>query len=240
MNDSHGIRSITLVGFDVRISPSLAGRLLQKNRQREKYLVAQNSTYVLSADRYVWPSVFFTEGGTPLLREMHGRSISVAPENAFFAAFDLWDNALEMAEAAKPLSDPTCGIAVGLTNASRYGTQFVGDSWFNAIHEGFGVSPGTVGSDWPCLGFDVVNSGLTSALSGFGPLDDLAVIQAELAGLVNSYGLLVDQSASIRFCQSANRRYSSDGPFFSLAIFLLWDDSGELSESRVRLKNQDA
>lgn len=222
-----------------RTAPSLATRLVVTDEVREKFLIRPDCPHVLSADRYVWPSIFVAEGNAPLLSAMAGKVVAVPTDNRFFGAFDLWDNAWRMGHAVKDLSYPACGVAFGLTNPSRYEVGFVGDTWFDAIHEGIGVSPSRPGADWPFLGFDVVNSGLTSALSGFGPLDDIESVRAELGVSTNRHCLLSDQGLSTRFCQTANRRYASDGPFFSMAIFLLWDHSGELSGDPQHLKNAD-
>lgn len=236
MSATKEIASISIVGFDARIPPSLAAAAIINDRVREGNLINPACPFVLSADRSVWPSIFEPEESAFASATIDTPSVKVPAANRFFAAFDLWDNAVQMGKAIQELPGASCGIALGLTVPNRYGGCLKMDSWFDAIYEGTGVTPNHPGSDWPILGFDVVNSGLMSALSGFGPLDDIEEVRKDLSSATNNYCLLSDQETSIAYCNTANSRYSADGPFFSMALFLLWDDSGDLSDERQVLK----
>lgn len=227
MNKVNSIDSISIIGFDVRISPI----------KIEKKIDSFDCLYPLSTDKNIWPSIFISENSSPtLLPEIEEYVVPVPICNTFFNAFDLWDSSVEMYQSIRDLTIPSCGIALGLTVPNRYNMEIKTDSWFDAIHEGTGISPTTPSEDWPFLGFDVVNSGLSSALSSFSPHSNVEIMQNLDSNSINQLCLLSDQGISTKLCHTANTLYQSDGPFFSIALFLLWDDTGKLSSNTHHLK----
>lgn len=241
MSNDRIITSNRLIGFDCRLPPSLAEKKTLSHDRREACLLKPEEEFVLTADRSIWCSCFQAEGGWNPCPEVGVEKIQVSETNQYFVAFDLWNDALAMrkaVEALKPIA-PSCGIAFGLTIPEKYSQEFVSDSWFDAIFNCSGVVPANAGPDWPFLGFDVVNSGFTSALSGFGPLDDIDDMRAKYGPQLNRFSLFGDQSQSLEFCNIANQRYNTDDPFYSLAMYLLWDGSGEIKGDLPTLRQQN-
>jgi hypothetical protein len=145
----------------------------------------------------------------------------------YFAAFDLWDDLAAMHAAHRAPAGGDYGVAFALLKLDRYAKPPPVDSWFSAI-DAPGVNPAVPGSDWPFLGHDVVNSGFMSALAGFGPLPDIDQRRAQWASEINDLHLFFDRDAALDYCDDANRRFS-DGPFYVVALFLLWDGVGDVA-----------
>ena len=226
----NALEPLRVIGFDVRRSTRSSAAMLLPEERRIGSLMNPDCAQVLSADPTIWPSLFHLEDGSaPWPTSFPDLTpVQIGPESRYFAAFGLWPDftALRNAYVASPHGD--FGIALALLLPQHYQQPFQRDSWFDAIIAP-GASPDTPASDWPFLGFDVVNSGLQSALAGFGPLGDIADLRAAWSGDMNEFHLFDSLPRALDFCSDANTRLQSDGPFFIVALFLFWDTMGELA-----------
>jgi len=231
------LKSISVIGFDVRRSPVATAPVLMDRARRSGGLLVPTCPLVLTADRSIWPSIFYLEGRYDAAAVQFPDDIVLPATagNRYFEAFDLWDNVYAMRSAYVQTATGDSGVAFGLLRPDDYGDTLIPDSWFEAIHEGTGVTPGVAGSDWPFLGFDVVNSGFMSAISGFGSLDDIDALRSRWRSYPNVFGLFERRDVALNYCKEANVRLKGDGPFFVLALFLLWDTTGELQKGAKHL-----
>lgn len=235
---SQPLTPLRVIGFDVRRAGPSVAELLMPEERRTSALIAPDCPQVLSADRSIWPSLFHLESGeAPWPVSFPDLvPVGIGPETAYFAAFELWPDLRSMRAAYRPSPEGDCGIALALLLPEHYGGQFRDDPWFRAATSP-GAAPATPATDWPFVGFDVVNSGLQSALSGFGPLEDMGEVRARWGGDMNAFHLFEDLPRTLDFCAEANDRLAADGPFFVAALFLFWDTSGEIASQTRSLGN---
>lgn len=233
----HPLTPLRVVGFDVRRSVRAAAAMLMPEERRTGSLLDPDCACVVSADRSIWPSLFDLQNGSPPWPAAFPDlvPVDVGPETGYFEAFELWPDLAAMRAAHTPSPQGDYGIALALLLREHYQGAFQGESWFEAIVSP-GARPDTPASDWPFLGFDIVNSGLQSAVSGFGPLDAIGELRAAWAGDMNECHLFHALPRALDFCQEANERLASDGPFFVVALFLLWDSLGELAPLATSLQ----
>lgn len=232
---------LRVVGFDVRRTGPLVAELLMPEERRAAALLAPDCPEVLSADRSIWPSLFHLESGEAPWPVSFPDLIPVAssPATRYFEAFELWPTVASLRAAYRPSQEGDCGIALALLLPQHYGGQFRNDPWFQAATTP-GANPATPASDWPFLGFDVVNSGLQSALAGFGPRDDMGEVRAAWGGDMNAFHLFEDLPRTLDYCAEANERLATDGPFYVAALFLFWDTLGEIAPRARSLRNAGA
>lgn len=226
----HPLTPLRLIGFDVRRSPGSVADLLMPAERRAASLLQPDGPEVLSADRSIWPSLFCTkDAGTAWPASLPDVvTVEDGPGADYFEAFDLWPDLASMRSAYRPSPQGDCGIAVALLLPEHYGRQIAGDAWFEAVIAP-GATPDTPASDWPFLGFDVVNSGLQSALAGFGPCDVAGELRAAWTGVPNRFHLFDRLPDALEFCSSISGPLAEDGPFFVAALFLFWDTLGEIA-----------
>jgi len=218
-----------LIGFDARRSCAQSRAALMPPERAAGSLLRPDAAALCSADRSIWPSVFAMANARrePALSFVDQTVLPHQASTRYFAAFDLWDDLAAMHAAHRPPADGDYGVAFALLRLDRYAQAPAEDSWFTAI-DAPGVVPATARPDWPFLGHDVVNSGFMSALAGFGPLPDIDARRARWGPEVNALQLLFDREAALAYCSEANRRFS-DGPFYVVALFLLWDSVGDVA-----------
>jgi hypothetical protein len=150
--------------------------------------------------------------------------LAPAAGNRYFELFGLWDDLNEMTSEYRPATSRDCGIAVGLHSPESQADAAHGgqDSWWQAI-SGCTVRPAHQSGEWERLGYDVANSGFTSALSNFGR-SAAERIQAESTwgACLNDFGLFRTVTDAARFRGDSNNLLASDGPFYIFEISLIW------------------
>ncbi|MCW8936096.1 MAG: hypothetical protein OQK98_15390 [Gammaproteobacteria bacterium] len=223
------LKSVSFIGFDVRRSPKPIESIVMPPERRLASLLQPNCPTVLSADRSIWPSVFYNQESYQYVENKFTDDIIISEtlSDDYFQAFDLWEELSAMLQAYKESSTGDCGVAFGLVKPNYYANELISDDWFDAIYSESGVVPPKTAIDWPLLGFDVVNSGFQSAISGF-VLKDKNALEKKWAKNMNDYCLFNSRDQALLFNEHANVDYKADGPFYTLAIFLLWDTNGEL------------
>lgn len=233
----HPLSPLRVIGFDVRRSIRSAAAMLMPEERRAGSLLEPGCAHVVSADRSIWPSLFHLQDGSAPWPAAFPDLVPVkaGPETRYFEAFELWPDLAAMRAAHTPSPQGDYGVALALLLPEYYQGSFKGDTWFEAIITP-GATPDTPASDWPFLGFDVVNSGLQSAVSGFGPLEGIGALRAAWAGEMNECHLFHALPRALDFCEDANERLASDGPFFVIALFLFWDSPGELAPLATSLE----
>jgi len=232
------LKSVSFIGFDVRRSPKFIESIVMPPERRSACLLQPNCPTVLSADRSIWPSVFYNQDPYQYVEHKFNDDIIISEtlSDDYFQAFDLWEDLSPMLQAYKESMTGDCGVAFGLVKPDFYANDLISDSWFDAIYSDSGVVPPKTAIDWPLLGFDVVNSGFQSAISGF-VLKDKGTLENKWGQNMNEYCLFNSRDQALLFNEHANADNKVDGPFYTLAIFLLWDTTGEL-KTRVDKKIQ--
>ena len=88
------------------------------------------------------------------------------------------------------------------------------------------ATPGKVQESWEFIGFDVSDSGFTSAISnmGFTSDDDIPSLRAKWGPYLNEYHLFDQAENAVRFKEFSNQRAPEHAPFF---VFGLWSISGD-------------
>jgi hypothetical protein len=216
---------IRLIGYDIRKAPATYQAARWEAHTREMFLIRPQTPCPLSVDKLVWPSRFRMES-TPSGPLSTADDIVLIPAagNRYFELFGLWDDLDEMTSEYRPTTSRDCGIAVGLylPEYQPDAPHRPQDSWWQAI-SGCTVRPAHRSGEWERLGYDVANSGFTSALSNFGrsPAERLEA-EATWGACLNDFGLLRTATDAVRFCEDSNRLLASDGPFYIFEISLIW------------------
>lgn len=83
------------------------------------------------------------------------------------------------------------------------------------------ASPNTVDKSWEFLGYDVADTGFTSAISnmGFTADDNLPKLRAQWGDTLNMHHLFNKTDDALRFKEFSNHRVPEHAPFF---IYTLW------------------
>jgi hypothetical protein len=232
----HELNAYRMIGFDARRSCNELREVLVPPERAAGGLLRPDAALLCSADRSIWPSIFASADSAR-------RSLPIWPDTVivedgatsrYFAAFYLWDNLAGMHSKHRVPLAGDYGVAFALLKLDHYPYPPRADSWYAAI-DAPGVEPAAPGSDWPFLGYDVVNSGFQSAMAGFGPRPDIADLRAGWASEVNDLHLFFDRAPALSYCAEANSRYASDGPFYLVALFLLWDGVGDVAPRSLSL-----
>lgn len=215
-----------LIGYDVRRAISSSLRGLWGAKRREGYLLRPEIDYPYSVDRIVWPSRFQLGPMNPYPFPQPPDTIVIDPATAdpHFQLFDLWDDLVKMLGPYRPSAEGDFGVAIGLVRPDRYpsGKGPVQDEWWRAIH-GSPATPSAPESGWRMIGYDVANSGYTSALSNCGFVGDEKVrLRKTWSRSINQSGLFDSVDDAAAFCADANVRIAEDGPFFVFELFLTW------------------
>jgi len=222
------INSLQLIGFDARHSCALSRNAMMPPDRAQASLIRPELSRICTADRSVWPSVFagpLDKYPYPVLPA----SIPPPVGNGYFDAFDMWGDLASMYASHQDATIPDYGIAIALLARSEYPWAAQFDDWFEAI-DAPGVKPSKPGEDWPFLGFDIANSGLQSALTGFVLDQSLGCWRQRWTPEINDLHLLSNLPAATAFCRNANRELS-DGPFYVMGLFLIWDGVGDIARS---------
>ncbi|WP_152051610.1 hypothetical protein [Tautonia marina] len=215
-----------LIGYDIRFAPSPALRALWNSKRREHYLLRPEVDFPYSVDRAVWPSRFRLGGTEPPPGLQKGEMIDLDPATVppHYQLFDLWDDLTRMLAPHRANPEGDTGLSVGLVipeqDPSR--TATLNDEWCLAIL-GSPIRPPDPEPTWKCIGYDVANSGFTSAISNCGMSDDERVPLRKLwSDRLNSFGLFESVADANRYCADANQRIEGDGPFFVFELHLIW------------------
>ncbi len=219
-----------LIGYDIRRIPASYQTARWRTDLRKMFLIRPETPCPLSVDKLVWPSRFRMESIPPgPLSTPDDIVLQPTPRTRYFELFDLWDDLDEMVSEYKPTISGDCGLAIGLLRPENYahGQSVLQDSWWHAI-TGCTVRPANQRNEWELLGYDVANSGFTSALSNCGRQPhEQREAEARWGKYLNDFGLFKIASDATYFCEDANKRLSSDGPFYVYELFLIW---GALTE----------
>lgn len=217
--------SSRLIGFDIRRTPAAYQQNHWGPRERELFLIRPNTPCPLSVDNLVWPTRFRMEHMPPgPLSAPDDILLRPSTKTRYFDLFGLWDDLNEMISEYKPTIAGDCGLAVGLVfpEHSAFEKSVIQDSWWQAIN-GCSVRPSTRREKWELLGYDVANSGYTSALSNCGRQPrDRNEAESKWGACLNDFGLFKAVPDAIRFCEASNKTLTSDGPFYVFELFIMW------------------
>jgi hypothetical protein len=206
-----------MIGYDVRWFPPdfLSSRWTPSERART--LLRPELARPASTDTNVWPSRF-------KIGEVNDRDLlSVDPVTGdpHVLLFGLWSSVGQMLAHYRPAQQPDYAVGFRLYTIPGSAPQ---DEWWRAIH-GTAITPTDPDAKWGRLGFDVSNSGLTSALSGIVMLNaELDSLRRQWALTINDFGLFESAQDAILYCKNANERLREEGPFYVWELFLLWGD----------------
>lgn len=211
-----------LIGYDIRRAPSTYLSTRWGSAERERFLIHPDTPCPLSVDRLVWPSRFRLESTPPgLLSAPDDIVLTSDPRHRYFKLFDLWDDMDEMVSEYRPTEPGDCGVAIGILPPPPE-SEPANDAWWHAI-KGCTVHPSHRQATWESLGYDIANSGFTSALSSCGRTpQERAESEMRWRAHLNAYGLFMSFSEAALFCLDANSKIADDGPFYVFEIFLLW------------------
>jgi len=223
------LKSISFIGFDIRRSPKSIESAFMPPERRSECLLLPECSNVISADRSIWPSVFYNQNEYQYVENKFADDIIISEKisDDYFQSFNLWEDLNDMLLAYKESLTGDCGVVFGLVKPDYYENDFVSDSWFDAIYSDKGVVAQKTAVDWSLLGFDVVNSGFQSAISGF-IIKDKDALKSKWADSINEHCLFNSRNQALLYNKYFNLDNLVDGPFYTLAIFLLWDTTGEL------------
>lgn len=192
-----------LVGFDAREAWIGYAEAWPESR-RERYLLRTDVEKPLSVDRLVWPS---------LLERNLGARASASNPLGLRNAID--DVQRVLAESTQRLAGPYMPVAATLAAIQLAPDE---EQQWAPI---FAVLPGGGPSrDWPLLGYDVADLGLTSGLMNSGySSDDRAALHARWAPLLNQFHLLTDREQATEFKTISDRRVPEHAPFFVYGLY---------------------
>ncbi|MEW4568321.1 hypothetical protein AB1L88_10675 [Tautonia sp. JC769] len=215
-----------LIGFDIRLAPSPRLRSLWTGERRESFLLRPDLNFPFSIDRAVWPSRFQL-GAAQASPGLEGADVIVldpASANTHFQLFDLWDDLNQMLVPHRKTPEGDAGLSVGLVLPEQDPNEstFPEDEWCRAILD-TPIRPPDPDPAWTRIGYDVANSGFTSALSNCGMSDDERPTLRRLwSNRLNRFGLFESAEDAQRYRADANRRIEEDGPFFVFELHLIW------------------
>jgi len=215
-----------IIGYDVRsVSPSWL-KSEWDIKSREQFLLRPEITCPFSVDFSVWPTLFkLGQNDTKIIAANNAIIVDPGIAAWHFKTFRLWPDLGGMLAEYKPTPDHDWGIAVGLIRLETYPPEAspIQDSWRRAIL-GSPINPATKQSSWKLLGYDVANSGFTSAISNCGMSEkERRELRPVWGHLLGDNGLFQTVQDAIRFNADANKRLSPDGPFYVFELFLLWN-----------------
>jgi hypothetical protein len=199
-----------LLGFDVRLSSEEYLSAHWNEESRLLYLLRPAVEWPLSVDTVVLPSVFFPKVyGTEVM-------IPVDPETE---TYGYWLNLQAMRVAfSKGWKRSTRGIFIGIHLVAAEG--LTSDQFGSRVLEAH-PAPQECPKGSDLLGYDVADSGLTSALCSCGYItrEEKNRWQAEWEQHLNGFGLLKTQDLALEFRETSDRRVPEHAPFY---VFGLW------------------
>ncbi len=198
-----------LIGFDIREMWLPAW----PPQRQLTYCLRPDVEKVLSADSWVWPSVFDLE---PDLRR---------PAGCCFVQ-DMWGHLKSMIEAgcAGQVDPDKLSWIIAIVFVPDMSTADALPFWASEPRI---PSPSALDSRWEFLGYDVADDFLLSGLSGCGysPDTDSAQLRQQWASHLNKYHLFCDLSHAKEFRNLSDARVPEHSPFF---LYSLWTVRGRI------------
>ena len=95
------------------------------------------------------------------------------------------------------------------------------------------ILPALISPDWSLLGYDIVSSYFISALAGYDHSDSKIEFVKEMRQRINSLGLISKELSVGDIADTVKRvdQEINEDPFFAVAVFLLWDNSGLVAQT---------
>jgi hypothetical protein len=75
-------------------------------------------------------------------------------------------------------------------------------------------------SDWTCVGYDVADRSMLSALSNCGRVDEEIDMASKWISHINEHHLFKSKSAALDFAQESNSKILEHAPFFAYGIYM--------------------
>lgn len=196
--NSHDI----LLGYDLRENWLTFGEMWDAERS-ERFLWRQDIEKPLSADSYIWPSVFDLVSGLE------------RPEWTGCVQ-DLWENLgdlVKFSESVAHLREQSCLIAIELVADSCSAGEI--SDWRRRVLEV--VPPRSEDPSFRLLGYDVADYYLLSGLMNCE--SSLRHDSSHWRPLLNQYHLFRDAGSALEFKYQVADHYREHAPFF---VFALW------------------
>lgn len=221
---------LEMVGFDAReLWLDIASQW--DTQARHIFLLRQDVLKPLSADSYVWYSVFDEKNTPRIWKDKSLQPIYLSDE---WRITFLENRHLSASEIYRPH-----GVWTNLDAMIDYLNKNWQDNWkpcaIIAVQEVFPldsevdkddfkppIEPNQVQSDWILLGYDVADYDLFSGLADGGLQDELrAKIKPEWVDNLNDYHLFTNPQAAFDYVEFANTRIPTHMPFYVYAVYLV-------------------
>lgn len=200
-----------LLGFDIRVCPEDSRALWSRGR-REQFLLTPDIQHPLSADAYVWPSVFRYPGHFPETSLLQSISTVSAPPE--YTENHLWLRLAEMRECYAGAAGGRAGrgVEIGIELFANPGLTL--DQFPSPLLYKKKV-PTKLPESALILGFDVATTALISGLSNtdYTP-QDKERLQAKWSQKLNDHGLLYSLDDAEGFQAITNERDARDAPYW--------------------------
>jgi len=217
-----------LIGFDIR-TPGIVSGGAQHYDTKAAPFKPKSKPWV-TFDKYVNPSVFMhiDQLNSTKSTSKKKRALISQGANQGFDLFMLWDDIMDMmVNYTRDESAIDAAFAYAWVDLSKYGISAPADETFEVLINRQ-INPSSAPEESILIGYDIVSPYFISALSGYDHTQSrsgfIEIIRRNInsVGLISSTTTIVDLVNIIRAVQEE----IVEDPFFIIAIFLLWDNSG--------------
>jgi hypothetical protein len=229
MNGTH-----KLFGFDVRTPGVIAGGAEHFGPAAAPFRPrGPDAGPLLTFDKYVSPSVFIHVDRIAA-SGLAGQGAIIVPKgaNAWFDLFFLWDDVMEMvAHYTRTESAGDAAFAYAWVNLSEHGVLAPDDETFEVLTSR-ATRPPQPAQDWVLLGYDFASPYFISALTGYDHRSSSPSFVQSMLPLINRLGIVspAADDPTLAWALTATQQEINEDPFFAIAIYALWDQSGRIAE----------
>jgi len=160
--------------------------------------------------------------------------------NYGFDSFLLWDDARDMmVNYPRGESAADAAYAYAWIDLTEQGIQLPPGEDLEILTTR-SIHPDSLSEDWPLVGYDIVCAYFISALAGYDHSVSSPEFIESVRPYINPFGLIsaeatpMDLAALVR---AADNEIKED-PFFVIALFLLWDNSGRIAQGLGLINNK--
>ncbi len=208
------------LGFDVRLNAEEYLSRIWTSDRRSKYLLYPQTSWPLSVDLMVWPSIFkyqSTQVG-PMRAGMDGL-IDADSINTRHSALVLWPNLEEMnnclsdKKESKTLSGTKIAISLHVDKEA-----LAKEYWSAVLHPA--LSMNDLPKNWKLIGYDIADQDMISGMSNCDYKADEVVALRELCkDHLNEYGLFHSFEDALSFRGLTDKRVPNHSPFYIYSLF---------------------
>lgn len=208
------------LGFDVRLEPEDYLNRVWTSERRSEYLLDPQTSWPLSVDLMVWPSIFkysSTQVG-PIRIGMDGL-IDADAINTRHSALVLWPSLEEMNKCLidKKEDKNLCGSKIAIImHADK--ESLAKEYWRAVLHPALSIDD--LPKSWKFIGYDIADQDMISGLSNCGyNAEEAANLRKVWKSRINEYGLFDRFDDAMVFNNLTEKRVPSHSPFYIYSLF---------------------